>query len=138
LQFYHCIVLEGGLDEAGSFHHIPIKDTASITEVFRRRVIKLFVDKGLLDCPPAERYFALKILSWKASGFSVNNSVLIPTSSRKARVNLSQYIIRHPVPQVECFFVSQYRCFFKSRIIILPINYSSQLWHLWPSDLNTA
>jgi hypothetical protein len=55
---FHCIVLEGGIDEKGSFHHIPIKDTARITEVLRRRVIKLFVDRGLLD-----HSFALKILS---------------------------------------------------------------------------
>ncbi len=89
---WHCIILEGGLDEKDSFHHIPFKDTSRLTEVFRRRVIKLFVDKGLLD-----RIFALKILSWKHSGFSVDNSVLIPASSRKARVNLSQYIIKHPV-----------------------------------------
>ena len=89
---YHCLVLEGGIDETGSFYHIPIKDTSRLTEVFRRRVIKLFVDKGLLD-----RSFALKILSWKHSGFSVDNSVTIPAYSNKARVNLSQYIIRHPV-----------------------------------------
>ncbi len=36
-------------------------------------------------------------LVWKHSGFSVDNSVLIPAYSNKARVNLSQYIIRHPV-----------------------------------------
>ncbi len=89
---YHCIVLEGGIDEAGSFHHIPIKDTSPLTEVFRRRVLKLFVDLDLLD-----PHFARKILSWKHSGFSVDNSVPIPASSRKARVNLSQYIVRHPV-----------------------------------------
>jgi hypothetical protein len=46
---FHCIVLEGGIDETGSFHHIPIKNTARITGVFRNRVIKLFVDRGLLD-----------------------------------------------------------------------------------------
>ena len=89
---FHCIVLEGGIDEAGAFHHVPIKDTAPLTEVFRRRVIKLFVDRGLLD-----RRFASKILSWQHSGFSVDNSVAIPASSRKAQVNLSQYIIRNPV-----------------------------------------
>ena len=89
---FHCIVLEGGIDEASSFHHIPIKDTAKLTEVFRRRVIKLFVDRGLLDLG-----FALKILSWQHSGFSVDNFVSIPASNRKARVNLSQYIIRHSV-----------------------------------------
>jgi len=43
---YHCLVLEGGIDEAGSFHHIPIKDTAKLIEIFRRPVIKLFVDRG--------------------------------------------------------------------------------------------
>ena len=89
---YHCLVLEGGIDEAGSFHHIPIKDTVSLTEVFRRRVIKLFVDRGLLD-----PHFARKLLSWKHSGFSVDASVSILASSQKARVNLSQYIVRHPV-----------------------------------------
>ena len=93
----HCIVLEGGIDETGSFHHIPIKDTAKLTEVFKRRVIKLFVDRGLFDRHSAERCFALKILSWQHSGFSVDNSVSIPASNRKARVSLSQYIIRHPV-----------------------------------------
>jgi hypothetical protein len=41
--------LEGGIDEGGSFHHIPIKDTSPLAEVFRRRVLKLFVDRGLLD-----------------------------------------------------------------------------------------
>jgi hypothetical protein len=89
---FPCIVLEGGIDEADSFHHIPIKDTAQLAEVFRRQVIKLFFDRGLLD-----RRFASKILSWQHSGFSVDNSVAIPASSRKARVNLSQYIIRNPI-----------------------------------------
>jgi len=42
---YHCIVLEGGIDETGSFHHIPLQDTSNLTEVFRRRVIQLFVKK---------------------------------------------------------------------------------------------
>ena len=71
-------------------------DTAKLTEVFRRRVIKLFVDRGLLCRYSAACSFALKILSWQHSGFSVDNSVAIPALSRKARVNLSQYIIRNP------------------------------------------
>ena len=71
---------------------MSIKNTAKLAEVFRGYVIKLFVDRGLLD-----RSFALKILSWHHSGFSVDNSVPIPASSRKTRVNLSQFIIRNPV-----------------------------------------
>ena len=99
---YHCLVLEGGIDEAGSFHHIPIKDTASLTEVFRRRVIKLFVDRGLLD-----PHFARKMLSWKHPGFSVDASVSIPASSQKARVNLSQYIVRHPVSLKKIMYIEE-------------------------------
>jgi len=99
---YHCLVLERGIDETGSFHHIPIKDTARFTEVFIRRVIKLFVDRGLLD-----RRFALKILSWKHSGFSVDASVSIPASSKKACVNLSQYIIRHPVSLKKIMYIKE-------------------------------
>jgi len=55
---WHCIILEGGIDETGSFHYISIKDTSSLTELFRRRVIKFFVQKGLL-----QESFALKLLS---------------------------------------------------------------------------
>jgi len=69
--------------------YLPIKDTLKLTEVFRRQVIKYFVDKGLLD-----QSFARKLLAWKHSGFSVDNSVQISATSKSARVNLSQYIIR--------------------------------------------
>jgi len=44
-----------------------------LAEVFRRRVIKLFVEKDLL-----QKSFAMKLLGWKHSGFSVDNSVGIP------------------------------------------------------------
>ena len=71
--------------------NVLLKDASQLAEVFRRRVIKLFVEKGLL-----QKSFALKLLAWKHSGFSVDNSVPIPASSRKARINLSQYIVRHP------------------------------------------
>jgi hypothetical protein len=102
LHHYHCLVLEGGIDERGSFHHIPIKDTSPLTEVFRQRVIKYFVDKGLL-----ESSFARNLLSWKHSGFSVDNSVKIPATSQNARVNLSQYIVRHPVSLKKIFYVKE-------------------------------
>ena len=56
---YHCIILEGGIDDKGCFHYLPIKNTSQLAEVFRRRLIKHLVDKGLL-----ERSFALNLLSW--------------------------------------------------------------------------
>jgi hypothetical protein len=51
LHHSHCLVSKGGIDEAGSFHHIPIKDTSSLTEIFRRRVLNLFVDRRLTAFP---------------------------------------------------------------------------------------
>jgi len=55
---FHCIVLEGVIDEASSFHHIPVKNTAKLAEVFRIRIMTLFVDRDLLD-----PHIARKILS---------------------------------------------------------------------------
>jgi len=101
-QHWHCIILEGGIDEQGSFHHIPIKDTSQLAEVFRNRVIQLFVEKGLL-----QKSFAMKLLCWKHSGFSVDNSVKIPATSKAARMNLSQYIIRHPVSLNKIMYIKE-------------------------------
>jgi len=39
---------------------LPIKNTSKLTEVLRKRVIKYFVDNGLLD-----NSFARNLLSWK-------------------------------------------------------------------------
>ena len=54
--------------------------------LFSLAVNSTFVDRGLLDS-----HFTRKILSWKYSGVSVGNSVPIPASSRKDRVNLRQW-----------------------------------------------
>ena len=83
---WHCIILEGGIDENNSFHYLPTKDTSKLTGVFRQRMIKYFVDKGLL-----ENSFARNLLFCKHSSSSVGNSVKIPTTSKNERINLSQY-----------------------------------------------
>jgi hypothetical protein len=54
-------------------------------------VIRFFSRKGLLNEKPAAN-----LLSWKNSGFSVDNSVRILPHDDKARSGLSQYIARHP------------------------------------------
>jgi hypothetical protein len=51
--------------------------------------------------------FALNLLYWKHSGFSVDNSVKIPATSKAARVNLSQYIARHPVSLKKISYVKE-------------------------------
>ncbi len=45
---HHCLVLEGGFDEAGRFIHVPLSGLDQMTAVFRRRLIWLLVEKELL------------------------------------------------------------------------------------------
>ncbi len=73
---WHCIILEGGIDENNSFHYLPIKDTLKLTEVFRQRVIKYFpffylsfislknfpIDLILTRCIVKCKYFLSKLL----------------------------------------------------------------------------
>jgi len=99
---FHTIILEGGIANDGRFHSIPIKNTSSLTELFRRRVISYFVNKKLLN-----EKFTRNMLSWKHSGFSVDNSILIPAQDQKARSGLSQYIARHPVSLNKIIYIPE-------------------------------
>jgi hypothetical protein len=89
---WHCIILEGGIDEQDNFHYIPVKSLDGMVELFRHLVIELLVTKNLLN-----ESFAQNLLTWKNSGFSIDNSVWILSHDDKARKGLTQYITRHPV-----------------------------------------
>jgi hypothetical protein len=86
---FHAIVLEGGFDDEGTFFFIPFSGLQSMVEVFRRRVITLLVQRELLN-----ENFARNLLSWKHSGFSIDNSVRILDES--AQESLAEYIARPP------------------------------------------
>ena len=60
-----------------------------MTELFRRKGIRCFEEKKLIN-----PVFVLNLLSWKNSGFSIDNSVRIYGSDNKARESLAQYIVR--------------------------------------------
>ena len=61
-----------------------------MTEYFRRKVIWLFVEKKLIN-----EEFARNLLSWKHSGFSIDNSVRM--LNRKSRESIGQYMARPPL-----------------------------------------
>jgi len=42
---WHCIIMEGGLDDEDSFYHIPLKSLDGMVELFRHKVIGLLVKK---------------------------------------------------------------------------------------------
>jgi hypothetical protein len=117
---WHCIFLEGGIDENNDFYYCPIKNLSSLTEVFRRKVIAYFVKKELVN-----QSFANKTLNWKHSGFSVDNSVWLLKYDDKARMNLCQYIARHPVSlkkvtyvkdKGKVFYKTKYNEYFKENV----------------------
>jgi membrane carboxypeptidase/penicillin-binding protein len=64
------LVLDGCFDGSGHFVYAPIKNTKKMTEYFRRVVIKHFVENGYIT-----KEQALNLISWKNSGFSIDNSV---------------------------------------------------------------
>ncbi|TVQ40382.1 MAG: IS91 family transposase [Spirochaetaceae bacterium] len=87
---HHCLVLEGGFDEAGTFIPVPLSGLDQMTEVFRRRLIWLLVQKKLLS-----EDFARNLLSWRNSGFNIHNSVRL--TDTRSQASLAQYISRPPL-----------------------------------------
>jgi hypothetical protein len=87
---WHAIVLEGGFDRHDRFFFIPLGVNEALTEIWRHRVVALFLSKGLLNPD-----FARKLLSWRHSGFSIESGTR--TYDQEARQALSQYIVRAPL-----------------------------------------
>jgi hypothetical protein len=88
----HGIVLEGGFDEQGRFFHIPFANLQHMAEVFRRRVIALFLERKLID-----HSRAASMLSWHHSGFSLDGSIGLYAGDQKAMERLAQYMARPPI-----------------------------------------
>ncbi len=76
-------------DEDGNFIHISFGNLQEMTECFRRRVVKFFLDSKLINQKMADN-----LLRWKHSGFSIDSSIPIFGESQKERENLAQYIGR--------------------------------------------
>ena len=77
----HFLVTEGGTDEAGVFHKIPRIDDTRLAEIFAREVLAMLVRKELLSPE-----WAVRLLSWRHSGFSVHSLVRAKTKIEAERV----------------------------------------------------
>jgi len=60
-----------------------------MTECFRRRVVKFFLERKLINQDMADN-----LLTWRHSGFSLDASILLPSGSSKERESLAQYLAR--------------------------------------------
>jgi len=66
----HLLVTDGGVRPDGTFVHLPLHDVATLTEAFRRAVLKMFVNRELLDIETARG-----MLAWPHSGFHTHDGV---------------------------------------------------------------
>ncbi len=69
-----------------------------MTEYFRRLIIKLLLNKQLINAT-----LATNLINWKHSGFFIDHSIRIPAFSNKAREALSQYIARPRIAPKEAY-----------------------------------
>jgi len=91
-----------------------------MTEYFRRVVIKYFVENEYITKEQGKN-----LLSWKHSGFSIDNSVQILALDNKAREALGRYIARCPVSlqkllyepfKGKVIFKTKYNAYFKENL----------------------
>jgi hypothetical protein len=59
---FNALILEGGFDSTKRFCHLPIHDTARLSECLRRRTIGLFLKLSLIT-----QQFAESLLCWRHS-----------------------------------------------------------------------
>jgi hypothetical protein len=74
----------------GEWMPVPYVDTRKAEELFRYRVLRLLKDR---ESP--ERIELL--LSWRRSGFSIDDSVRIPAGELKGLEDVARYMLRAPV-----------------------------------------
>jgi hypothetical protein len=81
---FHSLILKGGFDEDDNLIHIPISDLEKMKKCLRKSVIKYFVNAKLRSPELAQN-----LLSWKHSGFSIDNSIRIAATDNKAKESIS-------------------------------------------------
>ena len=88
----HLLVTDGGFRPNGTFVHLPLHDVATLTEAFRRAVLKKIVKRELLDIDTAQ-----SMLSWPHSGFHTHDGVWVAADDTEFTVRLARYCARNPV-----------------------------------------
>ena len=86
----HLLVTDGGFRPDGTFVPLPAHDVTTLTEAFRRAVLRLFVRRELIDVETAQG-----MLAWPHSGFHVHDGVWVAADDREFAVRLAQYCARN-------------------------------------------
>ncbi|HEX9580311.1 MAG TPA: transposase [Gemmatimonadales bacterium] len=87
----HLLVTDGGFRPDGSFMPLALHDVATLTEAFRRAVLRRFVRRGLLEEASARH------AGPTALGVHGHGGVWVPAEDRALATRLARYRARHPV-----------------------------------------
>ena len=88
----HALATEGCFNRDGIFYPVPKISTLRISELFTHKALKMLLEEGKITEDTVK-----KIMSWRYTGFSIDNSVYIGSDERDALEGLVQYITRAPV-----------------------------------------
>ncbi|MBI3900609.1 MAG: transposase, partial [Chlamydiia bacterium] len=89
---FHCCIIDGVFDKEGNFYQANLlssEEIQSVQEQVRKRVVKLFHRKGILNSDEAS-----DMLSWDHGGFSLDANVRIDAQDRAGLERLIRYCAR--------------------------------------------
>ena len=89
----HGLVSAGLLDGDGAFLPLDLPPGPVAEEMFRRRVIRMLLERDRLDEPTAAG-----LLSWNHSGFSVHHQVRVTADDHEGCERLCRYLLHPPRP----------------------------------------
>ncbi len=88
----HALCSRGGWNTRGQWVPAPYLDHRLAEQLFRHRVLRLLNREQLLSDERIEL-----LLSWRRTGFSIDDSVRIPAGERKTLEHVARYMLRSPV-----------------------------------------
>jgi len=86
----HMLASDGLFTKNGAFYVAPDIDLKPLEEIFRANVFKMLKKEGKINDDVINN-----LLSWRHSGFSVDNGVRIVKDDEEGQIALAQYILRN-------------------------------------------
>ena len=86
----HALVSNGLFTKKGMFYVTPDVDTKPLLEIFQAKLLKMLKKEGKINDAIIDN-----ILSWRHSGFSIDNGRPVARDDGQGKIAIAQYIIRN-------------------------------------------
>jgi hypothetical protein len=98
----HALASRGGWNAQGQWVPVPFIDPHAAELLFRHKIFQLLKTQGLISDERIEL-----LLSWRHTGFSIDNSVTVYPSDEQGLERLARYMIRSPVSLQKLHYLPQ-------------------------------